>query len=133
MLPEVTHIVLDELHERDKPLLFPARSRELSANGAPAAGSLMPRAKVDRAPRDRSRSPTQVLDGKAAEVCAAQFHSFAQKASRKSAAKPLSLTEVHERLETLLADEEKQGQQLTRLRGKVDDLHRRLRLLASCR
>eukprot|EP00439_Symbiodinium_sp_Y106_P011260 s4620_g1.t1 len=139
-LETVTHIVLDELHERDKPLLFPARFRELSANYGTTAGTLMPRGKVDRAPRNRSRSPTQVLDGKAAEVCAAQFHSFAQKAaslikeaSRKSAAKPLSLTEVHERLETLLADEEKQGQQLTRLRGKVDDLHRRLRLLASCR
>ena len=35
MLPEVTHIVLDELHERDKVPLAPPDSRGLSGFEAP--------------------------------------------------------------------------------------------------
>lgn len=72
------------------------------------------------------------LEVEAAEVCAQEFHRFAQQAAKavdRKVAQGPDLSKVRQHLEILLAEEENQGQRLTLLRNKVDDLHRRLKQL----
>eukprot|EP00435_Cladocopium_sp_Y103_P020972 s3057_g5.t1 len=72
------------------------------------------------------------LEVEAAEVCAQEFQRFAQQAAKavdRKVAQGPDLSKVRQHLEILLAEEENQGQRLTLLRNKVDDLHRRLKQL----
>ncbi|CAK9040926.1 DExH-box ATP-dependent RNA helicase DExH1 [Durusdinium trenchii] len=69
----------------------------------------------------------------AGEACRQEFRRFAQQAAKmvdRKMAQP-EIGKVRHHLEALLAEEEMQGQRLTVLRNKVDDLHRRLKQLVS--